>query len=176
MFLSSQLALDVQNALSTFEKSRRTESFLPDNGDEHIFLVLDRHVSEIPWESIPILRGRAVARVPSLGFLLDRIPAPSPPPVNLEPKSAPTLDNEGEPKHEEESGITDVDVDDLRITLNPHSVFVILNPSGDLIRTQKYFIDWVEGMMVRCGWEGIVGREPTGLEVKRALRRFDLVL
>ncbi len=41
--------------------------------DHHIFLVLDKDTSVFPWESMPILRGRAVSRIPSMAFLQDRI-------------------------------------------------------------------------------------------------------
>ncbi|SPO26451.1 related to Separin [Ustilago trichophora] len=41
--------------------------------DHHIFLVLDKETSVFPWESMPILRGKAVSRIPSMAFLQDRI-------------------------------------------------------------------------------------------------------
>ncbi|KAJ1018901.1 hypothetical protein NDA16_004704 [Ustilago loliicola] len=41
--------------------------------DHHIFLVLDKDTSIFPWESMPILRGKAVSRIPSMAFLQDRI-------------------------------------------------------------------------------------------------------
>ncbi|KAJ1023926.1 hypothetical protein NDA13_004759 [Ustilago tritici] len=41
--------------------------------DHHIFLVLDKDASIFPWESMPILRGKAVSRIPSMAFLQDRI-------------------------------------------------------------------------------------------------------
>ena len=43
------------------------------NGNEHVFLVLDKNVQGLPWESIPILRGRSVSRIPSVDFLIDRL-------------------------------------------------------------------------------------------------------
>lgn len=41
--------------------------------DHHIFLVLDKDTAVFPWESMPILRNRAVSRIPSMAFLQDRI-------------------------------------------------------------------------------------------------------
>ncbi|KAG0699186.1 peptidase family C50-domain-containing protein [Suillus ampliporus] len=41
--------------------------------DSHMFLVLDHNVLGIPWESIPVLRGQSVSRIPSVAFLLDRV-------------------------------------------------------------------------------------------------------
>ncbi|RKO91964.1 peptidase family C50-domain-containing protein [Blyttiomyces helicus] len=39
----------------------------------HIVLIPDKHLQALPWESIPILRGRPVSRLPSLCFLRDRL-------------------------------------------------------------------------------------------------------
>ena len=141
--------MDVQNALQQFEQSRRAESISP-VADEHIFLILDRNVQEIPWESLPILRGRAISRVPSLTFLVDRLPKPMPG--------------------------ADFDPESLRKGVNPQKTFFILNPSGDLGKTQQTFGPWLEGMVEKCGWKGIVGREPTSLEIKSALQNYELVL
>lgn len=41
--------------------------------DHHMFLVLDKDTTVFPWESMPILRNRAVSRIPSMAFLQDRI-------------------------------------------------------------------------------------------------------
>ncbi len=41
--------------------------------DHHIFLVLDKDTAPFPWESMPILRNRAVSRIPSMAFLQDRL-------------------------------------------------------------------------------------------------------
>jgi len=136
--------MDVQTALQQFEYGRRAESLLPTN-NEHIFLILDRQVQEIPWESIPILRGRAVSRVPSLAFLADRLP----------PATSP---------------------DTGRLEVNPKKVFYILNPSKDLARTQQTFEPWLTAMSEKCGWRGIIGREPTSLEINTALQTYELVL
>lgn len=144
-----QLSMDVQNALHQFEQSRRAESVSPVT-DEHIFLILDRNVQEIPWESIPILRGRAISRVPSLTFLVDRLPKPMPG--------------------------ADFDPDHIRKGVDPKKTFFILNPSGDLSKTQETFGPWLEGMVQNCGWKGIVGREPTSMEIKSALQNNELVL
>ena len=36
--------------------------------DEHLFLILDKNLQGVPWESMPTLRGRSVSRIPSLSF------------------------------------------------------------------------------------------------------------
>lgn len=55
-------------------------------------------------------------------------------------------------------------------------VHYILNPSKDLVRTQDAFQPWLEKMAKERGWTGIIGREPTELEVSAALRANDCLL
>lgn len=127
------------------------------DGDQHIFLVLGKDLQGIPWESIPVLRGRSVSRVPSLNFLHDRVEfvmrqrAASP--------SSPCLDD---------SRLFGAPVD-------PRKGYYILNPSGDLGRTQERFIDWVKDME-KVGWRGTVGRAPSEQEFLDALQRQELVV
>lgn len=116
---------------------------------EHLFLALDKNVSGFPWESIPILRGRPISRIPSLPFLLDQVSmgrhlAPSDPAGNR--------------------------------VVDARKVFYILTPSNDLARTQAHFEPWVSQMVAKAGWRGIVGRPPTELEMIAALKENDLVL
>jgi separase len=99
---------------------------------EDVFLVLDKNVQGIPWESIPALRGRPISRVPSLDFLVDRAT--------------------GE--------------------IDASKVFYILNPSGDLLRTQEHFESWLK----KKGWKGITGETPTEEALVKALTENDLVL
>lgn len=127
-----QLSLDVLTALQTLQPSQSQT-------EEQIFLVLDRKTQELPWESMPILRQRAVSRIPNIAFLLDR----------LEPKS---------------------------IDERSNRVHYILNPSKDLVRTQDAFQPWLEKMSQERGWTGVIGREPTELEVSAALRSNDCLL
>lgn len=63
-----QLGVDVKSALSDLETASMFKTSPQE--EEHLLLALDKNVQGIPWESIPILRGRAVSRIPSLPFLL----------------------------------------------------------------------------------------------------------
>lgn len=63
-----QLGVDVKSALSDLETASLFRQ--PQREEEHLLLALDKNVQGVPWESIPILRGRAVSRIPSLPFLL----------------------------------------------------------------------------------------------------------
>ncbi|KAJ6630611.1 peptidase family C50-domain-containing protein [Mycena sp. CBHHK59/15] len=119
--------------------------------DEHMFLILDKNVQGLPWESIPILRGKSVSRIPSVDFLLDRVqlagwmvrsPAPA---------------------------VAD------RAVVDPHKGYCVLNPSGDLVRTEGRFKGWLADME-KVGWEGVVGQAPSEQQFVDALRKKDLVV
>lgn len=127
---------------------------MPSSHREHLFLALDKNVSQLPWESIPILRGRAVSRVPNLPFLLDQVEMM---------------------KHINHHPTDGSAVFDGKTKINTNRVFYILNPGADLERTQMYFEAYLTGMQER-GWKGIVGRSPTELEMVDALTNYDLVL
>ena len=53
--------------------------------------------------------------------------------------------------------------------------FYILNPSGDLKKTQDQFEPWIK-QMKEIGWEGIVGRAPSEGELIQALGSKDIVV
>jgi separase len=53
--------------------------------------------------------------------------------------------------------------------------FYVLNPSGDLKKTQERFEPWVERMQ-RAGWTGISGRVPSEVELLKALETKDIVV
>ncbi|KAL0578391.1 separin protein [Marasmius crinis-equi] len=124
------------------------------NEDEHLFLVLDKNVQGLPWESIPILRGRSVSRIPCMSFLHDRLEFAR---WKQEQATSP-------PSH-----VVD------RAAVDPRKGYYILNPSGDLTRTQGRFEPWLKEMK-GIGWDGISGRQPSELEVLRALEQHDLVV
>ncbi|KAK1232899.1 separin protein [Marasmius sp. AFHP31] len=124
------------------------------NEDEHLFLVLDKNLQGLPWESIPILRGRSISRIPCMSFLTDRLEF-------------------ARWRREQEGSQTSLMVD--RAVVDPRKGYYILNPSGDLTRTQERFQPWMEEME-SLGWQGVVGRQPSELEVLRALEQNDLVV
>jgi separase len=126
-------------------------------GDEHMFLVLDKNVQGIPWESIPILRGRSVSRVPSISFLVDRV------------QFAGWSRRQGQ--SEMGSGAIAAD----RTIIDPRKGYYILNPSGDLGRTEGRFKEWLKEME-KVGWEGVVGHAPNEQQFLDALARKDLVV
>ncbi|KAJ3553303.1 hypothetical protein NM688_g3687 [Phlebia brevispora] len=145
-----QAVIDVRAALEEF--SSKAQSSLVAEQDPHLFLILDKNVQGIPWESIPILRGRSVSRIPSMDFLLDRL-------EYARRQGAPTNSN----------GVVD------RVMVDPRKVFYALNPSGDLKNTEGRFVDWLKGMKT-VGWDGVTGRAPSEQQFADALSRRDLVL
>lgn len=113
--------------------------------------MLDKNVAGIPWESIPILRGRSVSRIPGVDFLLDR------------------LQYVRQTRGVRGSALVD------RFPVDPRNAYFVLNPSGDLKNTEGRFAPWLKEMK-SVGWEGIVGRPPSELQLANALTRKDLVM
>ncbi|KAF8623369.1 hypothetical protein AX17_007447 [Amanita inopinata Kibby_2008] len=159
-----QLTIDLRAALE--EHAARVRKFnqhqgasreAADGRDEHVFLVLGKDVQGIPWESIPVLRGRSVSRIPSIDFLLDRLEF-----VKRQHAGSPSGDTSD--SHHPRGAL-----------VNPRKGFYILNPSGDLDRTQERFMGWVKDME-KIGWTGTVGRPPSEQQFLDALQRQDLVV
>lgn len=122
-------------------------------GDEHIFLILDKNLQGLPWESIPILRGRSISRIPSIDFLHDRV-------LFARWKH----DSRAQPETRPHGAAID-----------PRKGYYILNPSGDLGRTESRFKDWATEME-QVGWQGVTGRAPSEQEFLTALQNQDLVM
>ena len=121
--------------------------------DEHLFLVLDKNVQGLPWESMSILRGRSVSRIPGVDFLHDRLAF-----AKLKREAR------GQVHNSEEGAVVDAS-----------SGYYILNPSGDLGRTEDRFHEWSKDMR-KMGWDGVIGRPMSELEFVNALRTRDLVV
>ena len=85
MTLTTELISSLQTRLErVFERSlgprdkKKKKIGLDDAGvmvieDSHTFLVLDCSLQTIPRESLPMLQGQSVSRIPSLEFLVDRL-------------------------------------------------------------------------------------------------------
>jgi separase len=148
-----QVVVDLRTALE--EHAVKSRGKMTPVEDNHMFLVLDKNVQGIPWESIPILRGRSVSRIPSMDFLADRL------------EFAKWQRSAG---HQEES---DVVVDCAEV--DPRKAYYVLNPSGDLRGTEGRFSSWLQEMN-SVGWEGTIGRPPSEQQFLNALARKDLVV
>lgn len=175
---ADQIGVDIKTALAEIEMMKAP----PPDRPEHVFLALDKNVSGFPWESIPVLRGRPISRIPSLPFLLDQVDLarrlqvkppttaadklPAGQRTDLLAKMSKLSINPDHPSSD----------NDLHRIVNSRKVFYILNPSGDLSTTQTHFEPWIKQMTKQAGWKGIIGRSPTDLEMVAALKDYDLVL
>lgn len=145
-----QLVIDLRTALEEHAAKAKGKVTLVE--DSHIFLVLDKNVQGIPWESIPILRGRSVSRIPSMDFLLDRLDL--------------AKWQKGTGHREQDGKVVD------RAVVDPKKTFYVLNPSGDLKGTEGRF-SWLTEM---DGWEGTIGHPPSEQQFLDALARKDLLV
>lgn len=149
-----KLGIDVKSALADAESQLPAANSTHASDNDYLFLALDRNVASFPWESIPCLRGKSVSRIPSLSFLLNQLSMGAHlPPVN---------------------GFTAGPLERRRI--NSRKTYYILNPAKDLNRTEEHFKPWIKEMVERAGWQGVIGRHPTELELKNALKEYDLVM
>jgi separase len=153
-----QVVVDLRIALEGHAEKTK-EKVVPEE-DSHMFLVLDRNLQGIPWESIPILRGKSVSRIPSMDFLVDRLHFA---------------------RWQREQGASgrgaggEGTVVDDRAMVDPRKTYYVLNPSGDLGRTEGRFLSWLKDMG-KAGWEGVIGRPPSEQQFLDALSRKDLVM
>ncbi|KZT53093.1 hypothetical protein CALCODRAFT_557695 [Calocera cornea HHB12733] len=147
------LVMDIRTALEEFAGNPALLNSA--QTDPHLFLVLDKNVQGIPWESMPILRNRSVSRIPSISFLVDRI----------------ELSRQRRRAHDMPSSSEPID----RAIVDPRRAFYMLNVSRDLTRTEQQFSPWLKEMD-QIGWRGIVGRPPMEGEMLRALESSELVL
>ncbi|KAF5357177.1 hypothetical protein D9756_006793 [Leucocoprinus leucothites] len=136
------------------KKNTKENATASQSDDEHVFLVLDKNLQGLPWESIPILRGRSVSRIPSVDFLIDRLEY-----IEMRKRTRLTPERPGP----------------VGAVVDPRKGYFILNPSGDLRRTQERFREWAGGMK-KAGWNGVVGKPVSEQQFENALRQSDLVV
>jgi separase len=146
----SLVTVELQMALES-HAAKVMAQHISEEADSHMFLVLDKNVQSIPWESIPILRGRSVSRIPSMEFLLDRLQLAS---WKKDPETKMNVD---------------------RASVDPRKVYYVLNPSNDLRGTEERYRAWLKEMR-RAGWDGVVGKPPSEQQLLDALSRKDLVM
>lgn len=130
-----ELCVDLRSALDEFHV--KYAGF--DAQQHHMYLVLDRHLCELPWESLPVLRSQSVTRLTSL----DQLPHC-------------VQKNPSEP-----------------IPLRTSNTAYLLNPSGDLTRSEERFAPCLQA---HSTWHGTIGRAPVLDEVAQALASHDTFL
>jgi separase len=145
-----QVTIDLRTALEELAASSQgLIKLIPDN---HMFLILDKNIQGLPWESIPILRGESVSRIPDMRFLLDRLDLAD---------------------HHRDGQNKGLGVDRARV--DPRKTFYVLNPGGDLLGTEGRFKDWLKEMK-GVGWKGLTSQAPSEQQFLNALQTQDLVL
>jgi separase len=123
---------DYLDAVKLFYKESGLQPTFSSN--KHIVLILDKQISDLPWECIPILNGKPVSRLPSWNHL------------NMSLQSA---------------------------KVKVADIFTVLNPSGDLVKTQEKFEKYLPLKSLK---NGIVARQPTKEEIIRGLQNASLFL
>jgi len=145
-----QATIDLRTALE--ELAASSQGLIRPIPDNHMFLVLDKNIQGLPWESIPVLRGESVSRIPDMRFLLDRLEL-------ADYKKSGKLHGPGSD----------------RAHVDPRKTFYVLNPGGDLKGTEGRFNDWLAGMK-GVGWKGLTSQAPSEQQFLSALETHDLVL
>ena len=159
------VVVDLRSALE--EHHAKAKGKVKTVKDAHTFLVLDRHIQSIPWESLPTMRGRSVSRIPGIGFITDRLA------LARCQRGLPFDHNDEE---SERSGPTKAEdnVSDT-VDVDASKGFYVLNPSGDLVGTEGRFKEWAGGMK-KVGWNGVISQPPSEQQMLDALQRRDLVV
>jgi len=145
-----QATIDLRTVLE--ELAASSQDLIKPIPDNHMFLILDKNIQGLPWESIPVLRGESVSRIPDMRFLLDRLNS---------------ADHQGARKPRGRSV--------GRARVDPRKTFYVLNPSGDLKGTEGRFNGWLKGMK-GVGWKGLTCQAPSEQQFLDALQTQDLVL
>ncbi|KAJ3153581.1 hypothetical protein HDU89_000623 [Geranomyces variabilis] len=131
---------DIRDAHAEFYRAYtelRKTAGEPPRQPTHTILIPDKHLIAFPWESLPTLRQVPVTRLPSIFFLRDIL------------------------VRDRAEGIAA-----SRVTLDRKSVHYVLNPSGDLAKTEQAF----KAMVTECpDWSGIIGKAPTEDDCAEAL-------
>jgi len=145
-----QVTIDLRAALE--ELAASFQGLIKPIPDNHMFLILDKNIQGLPWESMPALRGESVSRIPDMRFLLDRVDLAD-------------YQRGGKPQG------PSVD----RACVDPRKTFYVLNPSGDLKGTEGRFDGWLKEMK-GVGWKGLTSQAPSEQQFLNALQTQDLVL
>ncbi|PNH10462.1 Separin [Tetrabaena socialis] len=165
--------------------------------DSPVLLALGAALHALPWESTPCLRGQQVYRILSLPLACSAAAsAAAAPPVSsgvadgctaeasgakvavgaTAARGGPRARNAAPPPHCAASSSSSAPP--TTSTSAPGgpagpSAFYLLNPSGDLADTQRFFQPLLEA---QPGWQGLVGERPAARALLSALQSHDLFL
>eukprot|EP01083_Nonionella_stella_P019589 54398_1 len=158
------------------EASRLDKGAKTDVSDQRnpVILILSKKLQHLPWESMPILfsDNQPVTRVPCLEFILARLP-PFTHPERTLMVNAPTF-SDGCGSEDVSGDVSMAEHDQATVgglLADLTSTYYLLNPSGDLDRTQERF---EADFRRQWGWEGRIGEKPTADEYKSILKNNSL--
>lgn len=140
------MVVELTDALDSYHQEVSFRSSEAEREIDHTILILDKSVHMFPWESLPCLRGHSVSRLPSLVALRERI-------LMMQEKT-PLQTIPG-------------------FYVDKGKGSYILNPSSDLVNTQKMF---EEDFKKLNAWEGIVNRVPSEEEFRKYLEKNDVLI
>ncbi|KAI8819677.1 peptidase family C50-domain-containing protein [Fimicolochytrium jonesii] len=132
---------------------------------KHVILIPDKHLHMIPWESTSVLRGEPVCRVPSIFSLRDIL-------VDVGHGTRRAL-RAGEDELRGNGKDGGRDETWSRLNVDPTNAYYALNPSGDLVHTEKTFKEMVTS---RAAWEGVVSSIPSEDDIASALESKDMYI
>ncbi|KAJ1869152.1 separin protein [Coemansia sp. RSA 990] len=166
---------------------------------KQLILVLDKHAQQIPWECLPCIRDFPISRMPSIALLRQRIQSMNKSAARnqfdgglsdrcldmslLAPKNKHNRALSPEPDDTQQlptlSSLTfeettlDKGTAVAGAKASGRRVFYVLNPEGDLRRTQGNFEAYLSG---QPGWSGVVGRRPMNSEYEHGLKTSDIFM
>ena len=137
------IIVETQDALHTYHDTAHLNT--SDDVKQHTILILDKQLHAFPWESLPCLESLSVSRLSSLSELRDRV-------LTIRTQDSHTSVEPG-------------------FHISSDKGTYILNPSGDLTKTQSRFQAPLASLSTAPShdWTAIIGRSPTETEFVTAL-------
>lgn len=161
-------------SVTTVEKGRNKTGLagIP-TAQKPLTLVLDSELQILPWESLPVLRGSDTYRMPSIGSICALFIHQQFSSLSMQAKRSPEHSN-NHPNRLDSDSLEELNW--LKVCaedpcVDPYNTFYVLNPSGDLEKTQAAFESWFKDQL---GWDGKAGQVPTIEEYADGLEQHDL--
>ena len=136
------MVVETLDAVRGYHQSVRNGGKKASSSSQHTILVLDKALHCFPWESLAMLHGLPISRVPSLECLRDRI-------LQLREGQEQSIDGRS-----------------AVVVVDGSKGSCIINPAGDLKTTQR---DFEQRLCRLSNWTSVVNREPSEEEFKDSL-------
>ncbi|GAB7345165.1 hypothetical protein MBLNU457_3549t2 [Dothideomycetes sp. NU457] len=126
---------------------------LVESTDKHMILVLDKRLHAFPWESMPCLQGASVSRVGNMLHLRERVLA----------------------LRRQQAERDDVIPNEKYSVSRTPGTFIV-NPSGDLKRTQETLSPYLDHLTRSSSWTSMTNHAPSEKEFSQALSTSSTLL